>query len=73
MNKQSNPIQATYKHTNSYMAKVHMTPKEKCINYKSGCAQIVNIMSFSCWLEKNCRGKNNLLLLRFSCVLPIDC
>ena len=33
-----NPIQVTFKHSNSYMAKGHITPKEKCINYKSGCA-----------------------------------
>ena len=37
-----NPINVIYKHTNSFMAKTHNTPKEKCINYKSGCAKIVN-------------------------------
>jgi len=24
------------------MAKVHITSKEKCINYESGCAKIIN-------------------------------
>ena len=50
-------MQETYKHTNSYMAKVHITPEEKCINYQD--VQRYSVMSFNCWEVKNTRGKNN--------------
>jgi len=38
--KQYNSIQA-----HEYMAKEHITPKDMCINYESGCAKIVNNVS----------------------------
>ena len=52
-----NPIQETYKHANSYMAKVHITPEEKRKNYED--VQRYSMMSFNCWEVKNIRGKNN--------------